>query len=629
MLLQTNSYIVPKEKRVHHARLMRRFRQTMHRLGCDQFEAYEQVAANWNSAGESGRFVQIMRFRDRRHQQAVQIAEREDVGAQQLIAEFCNLINLPYQHQQGYFATGFYTSVPGVAPAPIEEYFEDEFAEDSATAHEQPEAHAAAGSTVAEEELAGGPIGTDESQKHDPAFGQTHSRHEDEPADHGHASSEAWPPEGAESFADEPITTQSPEIAAGAEAVAHEVDEQAEEALAAEAGYPPAMEALDPETETAPETASTLPEHDALAPEAGVDAPEDAPTPHAGFAAEAEAASPTEAPALPAFSEDDLAPLPAGVRPLFEPELQSQGQSAPHDPEPAFAEDDLAPLDLEGLESPSAPAIAGEPLNTLADDAFAAAIEEDLAAAPTEIPEEPAHAPKATPENAEENLESLDWMDKELAEYVASDGGGGVADPLASAVAADSTTTPLAESPTNFAEETTRDKDLDSAIPVEAHATPEAAEEATGIEEIELEPIDSTQPVAEGTPIEVDASAELDFEIPEITAEFAELTIAVPSSEDDVVTVGDVLAARHAHTSDDEHAEPEPLDSAPDAAEAAPHDPHSAPSQNGHHAAHAQPEGDVVIPTIETERDPDIEAFEAFLRELNSPAAPETGNHGR
>src|SRR5258708_19158603 len=136
MLLQTNSYIVPKEKRVQHGRLMRRFRQTMHRLGCDQFEAYEQVAANWNSAGESGRFVQIMRFRDRRHQQAVQIAEREDPGAQQLIAEFCNLINLPYQHQHGYFATGFYTSVPGVAPAPIEEYYEDEVVEEEAAAVE-------------------------------------------------------------------------------------------------------------------------------------------------------------------------------------------------------------------------------------------------------------------------------------------------------------------------------------------------------------------------------------------------------------------------------------------------------------------------------------------------------------
>jgi hypothetical protein len=52
MLLQTNSYIVPKEKRAEHARLVRRFRQTLARLGCDHFEVYEQVGANWGS-GES------------------------------------------------------------------------------------------------------------------------------------------------------------------------------------------------------------------------------------------------------------------------------------------------------------------------------------------------------------------------------------------------------------------------------------------------------------------------------------------------------------------------------------------------------------------------------------------------
>ena len=67
MLLQTNSYIVPKEKRVEHARLLRRFRQALARVGCDHFEVYEQVGSNWT--GETtGRFVQIMRFRDKQHQ---------------------------------------------------------------------------------------------------------------------------------------------------------------------------------------------------------------------------------------------------------------------------------------------------------------------------------------------------------------------------------------------------------------------------------------------------------------------------------------------------------------------------------------------------------------------------------
>src|SRR5690606_9327838 len=36
---------------------------------------------------------------------------RSDPTAQQVISEFCELINFPYQQQQGLFATGFYMSV--------------------------------------------------------------------------------------------------------------------------------------------------------------------------------------------------------------------------------------------------------------------------------------------------------------------------------------------------------------------------------------------------------------------------------------------------------------------------------------------------------------------------------------
>ena len=117
MLLQTNSYVVPKEKRAEHARMVRKFRQTLARLGCDQFDVFEQVGANWAGGETTGRFVQMMRFRDRRHQLAVQNAEKQDAAAQQLIAEFCELINFPYQQQQGLFAVGFYQSVLPVAPA--------------------------------------------------------------------------------------------------------------------------------------------------------------------------------------------------------------------------------------------------------------------------------------------------------------------------------------------------------------------------------------------------------------------------------------------------------------------------------------------------------------------------------
>jgi hypothetical protein len=116
MLLQTNSYIVPKDKRADHARIIRRFRQTLLRLGCDHFEVYEQVGSNWSNSESTGRYVQILRFTDRKQQLAVQVAERSDPTAQAVIAEFCDLINFPYQQQQGLFAVGFYTSVLPIAP---------------------------------------------------------------------------------------------------------------------------------------------------------------------------------------------------------------------------------------------------------------------------------------------------------------------------------------------------------------------------------------------------------------------------------------------------------------------------------------------------------------------------------
>jgi hypothetical protein len=133
MLLQTNSYIVPQDKRAEHARLMRRFRHALHQVGCDNFEVYEQVGANWGGNTTTGRFVQIMRFRDRRHQQAVQAAERNDPAAQQLIAEFCELINYPQQQQQQQFVVGFYSSALPVAP-PLHRSEEETPAEDDAMA---------------------------------------------------------------------------------------------------------------------------------------------------------------------------------------------------------------------------------------------------------------------------------------------------------------------------------------------------------------------------------------------------------------------------------------------------------------------------------------------------------------
>jgi hypothetical protein len=111
MLMQTNSYIVPLEKQEEHAQLVKKIRQIMGRLGCDMFDVYEQTGSSWSSAEATGRFVQIMRFRDRRHQLAVQTAERDDKPAQDAIKKFCDLVNLPQQQQQGSFSVGFYSSL--------------------------------------------------------------------------------------------------------------------------------------------------------------------------------------------------------------------------------------------------------------------------------------------------------------------------------------------------------------------------------------------------------------------------------------------------------------------------------------------------------------------------------------
>ncbi len=114
MLLQTNSYIVPKDKRTEHARLVKQFKQVMSRLGCDDFEVYEQAGPNW-STEVGGRFVQIMKFRDREHQRSIREGEQSDAVAQELVREFIELINFPYQHQQGLATTAFYVGVVTMA----------------------------------------------------------------------------------------------------------------------------------------------------------------------------------------------------------------------------------------------------------------------------------------------------------------------------------------------------------------------------------------------------------------------------------------------------------------------------------------------------------------------------------
>ena len=108
MLLQTNGYLVPPDRRAAHARLVRRFRAAMRRLGCDRFEVFEQVGPGWHGGETSGRFIQMMGFRDRAHQKQVHDAEQQDPEAQQIIADFCALIDYDSQQQQKSFITGYY-----------------------------------------------------------------------------------------------------------------------------------------------------------------------------------------------------------------------------------------------------------------------------------------------------------------------------------------------------------------------------------------------------------------------------------------------------------------------------------------------------------------------------------------
>jgi hypothetical protein len=118
MLLQTNSYVVPKDKREEHERLIRRIRQAMLRIGCDQFEVYEQVGGNWAPI-KGGRFIQLMRFRDRQHHHEIQEAEKNDPSLQQLINDFMEMIDLPSQQEQGLFAMGHYSRVSATPSSEI------------------------------------------------------------------------------------------------------------------------------------------------------------------------------------------------------------------------------------------------------------------------------------------------------------------------------------------------------------------------------------------------------------------------------------------------------------------------------------------------------------------------------
>lgn len=83
----------------------------MRRIGAN-VEVYEQVGPAFSPAEEAtGRYVQVIRFRDRRHLVAVQAAEKSDPVLQSIIAEFVVLVDLAGQQAAGTYLPGYYSAV--------------------------------------------------------------------------------------------------------------------------------------------------------------------------------------------------------------------------------------------------------------------------------------------------------------------------------------------------------------------------------------------------------------------------------------------------------------------------------------------------------------------------------------
>lgn len=112
MLLQTNAYSLPRDKKDQHARLVKRFEDCFRRLGAS-FEVYQQVDAGFKDQADQNslRFVQLMKFKDEKHLASVRAAEVSDAACTQLIKDFCELIDYSGQVQSGLFLPGYYASV--------------------------------------------------------------------------------------------------------------------------------------------------------------------------------------------------------------------------------------------------------------------------------------------------------------------------------------------------------------------------------------------------------------------------------------------------------------------------------------------------------------------------------------
>ena len=113
MLLQTNSYLVPRDRLAAHDELMARFRRCFERLGvrAGQFEVYRQTSDDFaeDRSIPAVRCVQMMRFATTDEHEQVRNREFDDPEAQSLIIELSRLVDLPAQQRSGHFGGGFYS----------------------------------------------------------------------------------------------------------------------------------------------------------------------------------------------------------------------------------------------------------------------------------------------------------------------------------------------------------------------------------------------------------------------------------------------------------------------------------------------------------------------------------------
>ena len=171
---------------------------------------YEQVGANWGGATPPAASCRSCVSAIAAISSAVQNAERNDPAAQQLIAEFCELINYPYQQQQQQFVVGFYASALPIAPLRGPHVDESAPAEGEEPAPAEGEAPATDAAAVPESEAFTETPSEEPLAENEPEA-TTHNELADaSPVEHHESEpTEELAFESEESLADEPIAEEA------------------------------------------------------------------------------------------------------------------------------------------------------------------------------------------------------------------------------------------------------------------------------------------------------------------------------------------------------------------------------------------------------------------------------------